>query len=70
MFTDLHVLSKCFRDKLVPKRIFDINKYPFGKYGDDSADDPIIMELKTMSQQICGIHAKVNELYFVALRNR
>uniref|UniRef100_A0A915PXP8 Anaphase-promoting complex subunit 4-like WD40 domain-containing protein n=1 Tax=Setaria digitata TaxID=48799 RepID=A0A915PXP8_9BILA len=57
-------------EKLLPKRMFDVDVYPYGKYADENDEEAPLKELKDFQNLVEDIVNKINEMHLVATRNR
>ncbi|KAL4002312.1 Anaphase-promoting complex subunit 4 WD40 domain family protein [Acanthocheilonema viteae] len=57
-------------EKLLPKRLFDIDVYPYGKYAEENDEEASLKELESFQNLAEDIINKINEMHLVATRNR
>ncbi|EJD75933.1 hypothetical protein, variant [Loa loa] len=57
-------------EKLFPKRLFDVDVYPYGKYAEESDEEASLKELRGFQNLAEDITNKINEMHLVATRNR
>uniref|UniRef100_A0A0R3RU76 Anaphase-promoting complex subunit 4 n=1 Tax=Elaeophora elaphi TaxID=1147741 RepID=A0A0R3RU76_9BILA len=57
-------------EKLLPKRLFDIDVYPYGKYAEENDEEVSLKELRSFQNLAEDIINKINEMHLVAMRNR
>ncbi|VDK80811.1 unnamed protein product [Litomosoides sigmodontis] len=62
-------LYSCRTEKLLPKRLFDVDVYPYGKYAEEN-EESSLQELKSFQNLAEDIINKINEMHLVATRNR
>ncbi|MCP9259118.1 putative amino acid transporter skat-1 [Dirofilaria immitis] len=59
-----------FSEKLLPRRLFDVDVYPYGKYADENDEEAPLKELRGFQNLVEDIINKINEMHLVATRNR
>ncbi|KAM3723948.1 putative amino acid transporter skat-1 [Dirofilaria immitis] len=57
-------------EKLLPRRLFDVDVYPYGKYADENDEEAPLKELRGFQNLVEDIINKINEMHLVATRNR
>ncbi|CAG9540549.1 unnamed protein product [Cercopithifilaria johnstoni] len=57
-------------EKLLPKRLFDVDVYPYGKYAEENDEEASLKELRSFQNLAEDIINKINEMHLVATRNR
>uniref|UniRef100_A0A8R1U1N4 Anaphase-promoting complex subunit 4 WD40 domain-containing protein n=1 Tax=Onchocerca volvulus TaxID=6282 RepID=A0A8R1U1N4_ONCVO len=57
-------------ENLLPRRLFDVDVYPYGKYADETDEEAPFKEFKDFQNLAEDIMNKINEMHLVATRNR
>ncbi|VDN05927.1 unnamed protein product [Thelazia callipaeda] len=55
---------------ILPKRLFDVDVYPYGKYVEEESDEESLKELKNLHNLAEDVNNKMNEMHLIAVRNR
>lgn len=70
LFVKAEINSCDFSEKLLPKRLFDVDVYPYGKYAEENDEEASLQELRSFQNLTDDIINKINEMHLVATRNR